>query len=116
MKKVLTSLASIGILVAPFAVLAATMLPSSTPLCCDNNTVVGSIINWLFAILIAIAVVALIIAAIYFVTAQGDADKVKTARQFVIYAIVGVAIGFIAKALVMFAGYIVGGGTPGTIQ
>jgi hypothetical protein len=112
MKKILTSIASVGIMVVPFAVLGARMVDANTPLCCGVGTLIDNITNWLFALLIAIAVISLIIAAIYFVTAQGDAAKVATARQFVIYAIVGVVVGFIAKALVMFAGTIVGGSAP----
>jgi len=113
MKKILTGLATLGVLTAPLAVFGASTMVT-TSLCCGPNTIVDNITNWLFAILIAIAVISLIIAAIYFVTAQGDEAKIKTARQFVIYAIVGVVVGIIAKALVMFAGSIVGGGaTPG---
>ena len=76
----------------------------------DVNVVdaLNSIINWLFAFLLIIAALFLIVAGFYFVTAQGDADKVKTARQFVLYALIGVLIGFLAKGLVILVGFIVG--------
>lgn len=102
MKKILTGLASAAILVSPLAVLGA-MLPGSTPICCGVGTVVDNITNWLFAILIAVAAIFLIIAAFQFITAAGDEAKIKTARNYVLYALIGVVVAFIAKALVMFA-------------
>jgi hypothetical protein len=42
-----------------------------------------------------------------FVTASGDPDKTKTARNFVLYALIGVLVGFAAKGLVMLVEKIV---------
>ena len=71
-------------------------------------TVLDNVTNWLFAILLIVAAIAIIIAAFNFVTAQGDADKVKTARQFVLYALIGVLVAILAKGLVGLVGTIAG--------
>jgi len=66
------------------------------------------ITNWLFSILLVIAAIFIIVAGYTFVTAQGDPERTKTARMFVLYAVVGVLIGFLAKGLVVLVGTILG--------
>jgi len=114
MKKVLASLTLISLLVLP-AVASAGWAedlfgigdqPEAAP---ETNvmTILGSLTNWLFAILLIIAAIAIIIAAYFFVTASGDPDKTKRARDFVLYALIGVLVGFAAKGLVMLVERIV---------
>lgn len=52
-----------------------------------------------FAILIIFAVGFIIYAAFTYITAKGEADKVQTANQMIIYAAVGVLIAIFAKAI-----------------
>ena len=59
-----------------------------------------SLVDWLFTILLIIAVIFLVIAAFSFVTASGDPDKVGKARRFVLYALIGVAVAVAARGLV----------------
>jgi len=109
MKKILTGLASAAILASPLVVFAA-MLPGTAVICCGAGPVVDNITNWLFAILIAVAVIFILIAAFHFITAAGDPAKTEKARNYVLYALIGVVVAFVAKALVMFAGSIVSPG------
>ena len=67
-----------------------------------------AITNWLFVILLSVAVIFLIIAAFQFVFAMGDSDKVKTARMMVLWSLVGVAVAVLAKGLVMLVRQILG--------
>jgi len=67
----------------------------------------NNIVDWLFTILLIVAVIAILIAAFFFITSAGDPEKVKTARQFVIYALIGVVIAVLAKGLVNFVSSIV---------
>jgi len=111
MKKVLSTLISIGILVGPGLVLAALPFTTSSPPTAPEVNVIDvlhSITNWLFGILLIVAAIAIIIAAYFFITAAGDPDKTKTARNFVLYALIGVLVGFVAKGLVVLVGRIVG--------
>lgn len=122
MKKVLISLVLIGILVVPAMASAdfwsdilgifgggGTRPPAGTvaPVV-DVMTVLDNITDWLFAILLIIAAIAIIVAAYFFVTAAGDPDKTKTARNFVLYALIGVLVGIAAKGLVALVRRIAG--------
>lgn len=82
---------------------APKIAPSTDPI-----AVLTNLTNWLFAILVVVAALAIMIASYYFITAAGDAEKIKTARQFVIYALVGVFVGAMAIGLVNLVGRIAG--------
>ena len=119
MKKVLVSLLLIGILGVPAMASAdfwsdilgifGRKPPGGTiaPVV-DVMTVLDNITDWLFAILLIIAAIAIIVAGYYFVTAQGDPEKTKTARSFVLYALIGVLVGIAAKGLVALVRRIAG--------
>ena len=104
MKKVLVSLISVSILAGPAIALA--QAPSTAPTA-DIMATLDSITDWLFAILLVIAAIFIIVAAYNFVTAQGDPDKTKTARNLVMYALIGVLVAFAAKGLVLLVDRIV---------
>jgi len=121
MKKVLVSLVLIGTLVVPVMASATlwddivglmsggTKPPAGTTApAVDVMTVLDNITDWLFAILLIIAAIAIIVAGYYFVTAQGDPEKTKTARSFVLYALIGVLVGIAAKGLVALVRRIAG--------
>jgi len=119
MKKFLASLVLISLLVVPAVASAQNWLedlfgiggssPATAPET-DVMKVLDSITDWLFAILLIVAAIAIIIAAYFFVTATGDPDKVKKARDFVLYALIGVLIALVAKGLVALVGRIVAPG------
>ena len=56
--------------------------------------------NWIFSILLGVAVIFLVVAGFYFITAGGSAEKVTTARQMLINALIGVAVALAAKGMV----------------
>lgn len=68
----------------------------------DLMEAIQSITNWFFIFLMITAVVGLIISGFYFITAGGDEDKVKTARRLLLYSLIAVAVGVLAKAMVYF--------------
>jgi len=109
MKKVLVSLVLISFLSIPVLALAQQPGPVTAPGWLTYNVVqtLDSVSNYLFGFLLVIAAIAIIIAAYFFVTAAGDPDKTKTARNFVLYAVIGVLVGFLAKGLVMLVSFIV---------
>jgi len=61
-----------------------------------------SIINWLFGILIVVAIIFFIIAAFQFVTGGGDPEKVDSARKMVLYGIIGLIVAIFARGLIPF--------------
>lgn len=110
MRKIFLSLILISLLVMPTIGLALT-IPQTTGQTTtlpekDVFVVLNNIANWLFYILVLIAVIAILIAAFLFVTSSGDPEKVGSARQFILYALVGIMVGLLAKGLVLIVGKI----------
>jgi len=114
MKKVLVSLTLISLLAVPVIVSAGWLedilgiggQPEAAPRT-DVMVILDSLTNWMFAILLVIAAIFIIVAAFNFVTAAGDPEKTKTARMYVLYALIGVLVGFAARGLVMLVERIV---------
>lgn len=50
----------------------------------------------------AAAVIIIVLAGFYFITANGDAGKIASARNAVIYALLGLLIILVARALIVF--------------
>jgi threonine/homoserine/homoserine lactone efflux protein len=68
--------------------------------------------NWLFGILLVAAVIFLIYAAFLFLTSGGDEEKTKKARQYIIYAVIALAVGILAQAIVALVGNFLGYNVP----
>lgn len=97
MKKIALSLILVSLLVSP---LIASAQVRRAPADIDIMRMLNSIVDWLFTILLVVAAIWLVIAAFYFVTAQGDPDRVAKARNMVLYALIGVLVAFAARGLV----------------
>ena len=67
-------------------------------MCCVMNTIYN-VTDWIFMILVGIAAVMVLFGAFTLLTAGGAAEKVTTGRQYIIYAAVGLAVAFLAKAV-----------------
>lgn len=99
MRKIFLTSILISLVAIPTIGLALTT-PTETLTETDPIAVLNRIANWLFAILLIVAAIAIIIAAFQFVTASGDPEKVGSARQFVLYAMIGVLVALLAKGLI----------------
>jgi heme/copper-type cytochrome/quinol oxidase subunit 2 len=98
-KKLLIALALVSIMMLP----AVAMAQAPQPPTWTNQNIIATLENIFdiaFNILMIVAAICLIIAGFFFVTAQGDPAKTKTARDFVLWALVGVAVAVLAKALI----------------
>jgi len=60
------------------------------------------ILNWTFNIIIVLGLVYILFAGYRYMTSGGDSAKVQAALQNLIYALVGIAIAILARALVNF--------------
>lgn len=67
-------------------------------MCCLLNTIYN-ITNWIFIFLVALAGVFVIIGAMTILTAAGDPNKVSSGRGYIMYAMVGLLIAFLARAV-----------------
>ena len=60
------------------------------------------IVNVLLFLIGAIAVIVIIIGGLKYVTSDGDSSKIKSAKDTILYAVVGIIIALLAYALVNF--------------
>jgi len=66
----------------------------------DPTVIATKVLNWFFGIVVIIAAIMLVAAGFTYVTSGGNPDKMKTALNTLIYALIGVAIALLAKGLV----------------
>ena len=78
---------------------------STSDICKDKNTgksSINTIIDLLFYTVGIIAVIVIIVGGIKFITADGDASKVKGARETIMYAVIGLVVAMMSYAIVGF--------------
>ena len=102
----LSLIAIIGLFFVPILALAqtvtsVTLTPSPTePPASNPLLLLGTIITWLFGFLIVVVVLMVMISAYLFVTAGGNPEQVTKARNWLMYALIGLAVGVLARGLV----------------
>jgi heme/copper-type cytochrome/quinol oxidase subunit 2 len=57
------------------------------------------VISWLFTILMVFAVLMIVYAAFSYLTSGGDEEKVGSAHKRIMYAIVAIAVAFLAQGI-----------------
>lgn len=75
--------------------------------CCLLNAIYN-VTDWIFVFLLALATVFVILGAIFLLTAAGAPERIATGRNYIIYAMIGLAIAFVAKAVPGIVKLIVG--------
>lgn len=82
--------------------------PTSTDAICkdvdsaDAKVMVANITNLLLFVLGAVAVIVIIVGGIKYAASDGDAAKIKSAKNTILYAVVGIAVAIMAGAIVNF--------------
>lgn len=66
---------------------------------------VGDVINTLFLVAGAIAVIIIIVAGIRYITSTGDSSRVQTAKDALLYAVIGLVVVILAR---MIVGFVIG--------
>jgi len=66
------------------------------------NTTVKTVINILSVVVGAVAVIMVIMAGFRYITSAGDSNKIASAKNTLIYALVGLAIVMLAQLIVQF--------------
>ena len=56
--------------------------------------------NWLFGILLALAVIFILVAAFNFLFSGGEEEKIKKAKSYLTYAVIAVAVAVLSKGIV----------------
>lgn len=99
MKKILSLIFVASLLISPVFVSAIDgVLPETTEASIDNA--ITKIGNILFGILLAVALIYILLAAFGFITAGGDAEKIKTAQMRILYSLIGIVIAILAKGMI----------------
>jgi hypothetical protein len=78
------------------------------------NSIFVTITNILLFIIGAIAVIMLIIGGVRYVVSAGDQNAVTSAKNTILYAIIGIVVAFLAYAAVNFVSSQLQNGTSGT--
>ena len=122
MKKTLPALILLSLLAALFLPMVAVAaeetckitrditLPGATEACPPNANIetqggccliqaIYNVTDWIFVFLVALATVFVIIGALLLLFAAGSTEKIASGRNYIIYAAVGLAVGFLAKAV-----------------
>ncbi len=107
MKKIILSLLLLCFLAVPIIGLAQEP-PRVATTSEEVFLTINSIISWLFWILIFGAALVVAFSAYLFLTAAGDPDKTSKARNYIMYALVAVVIGFLAKGIIALVSTMLG--------
>ena len=65
----------------------------------DFVALIEGIIDWVFVILILVAIIFIVLAGFQFITGGGDAQQTAQARQKLIWAAVGIAVALLARGI-----------------
>lgn len=98
MNKKLVAVSSSVLLVLPLMTMAI-FVPPGDPVARNFVQVVDGIIRILWPLLAATATIIFFVAAFIFLTANGDPDKVKLARQAVLWGVVGIVAALVAVSV-----------------
>ncbi len=66
--------------------------------CCLLNALYN-VTDWFFVIIVALAGIFVVIGAMTLLMSAGDPSKVSSGRNYIMYAIIGLIVGFLAKAI-----------------
>ena len=72
-----------------------------------------TMITWVFTLLLIFAVLFIIMAAFSYLTAGGDEEKVAGAHKKIIYAVVAIAVAFLAQGVSYVVGELLNTGGAG---
>jgi len=72
------------------------------------HDLINAVLNFLIYLSFPIGAIMFTIAGFYFVTAAGDPEKIKTAKQIILWTAIGLLVVFCAKGIVALVGQVIG--------
>lgn len=111
LKKIYTAATVVGFSVLPVIALAQGGVVTARPGVPDSVAPTGAgnltnlflnLVGWFEVLVWAMAVVMILFAALQFLTAAGNEEKVTTARRSLIWGLVGVAVALLARVSATF--------------
>jgi len=107
MKRILIASILTSILISPMVIFADT-LPPGPQNEADILAILNTVTNWVFTIFLAAAVIFILLGAFKFLTSAGDPGKVSSARDNLLYALIGIAVALMAKGFIALVKVILG--------
>ena len=113
MNRKLTILILAGLLLVPTLTLLAAVAetpPVVAPVQSLQNLVdiMDKVSKWIFAIIFSLAIIFILVSAFQFLTAAGNPEKITSARQILIYALIAVGIAVVAWGLPILVKALIG--------
>ncbi|MBI5733198.1 hypothetical protein HY967_04615 [Candidatus Jorgensenbacteria bacterium] len=101
MKSITKVATTVGMALLPLISFAQVTQPVTAPITSITTVprLLTSILGWFQVIFFSIAAIFIVLAAFQYLTAGGDEEKVKSAKQMVIYAVVAIAVAVMATAV-----------------
>lgn len=103
-KKIILGLALACAVVLPIAVLAQAGPPQVGSL----QEIIDKILSAVWIVFTAIAVIALVVAGVLFLTAAGNPEKIAAARSALVWGVAGVVVGIVAYSIIAIVASIIG--------
>jgi len=75
--------------------------------CCLLDTIY-TITDWVFYLATAVAIIFIVLGAFSIITAGGSPEKVTSGRNYILYAVIGLIVGLMAKGIPALARAILG--------
>jgi len=98
-KKIAVSLATLSLIILPFAAMAYTAQPEPTATSFTVTGIISKVVMNVWYVFAAIAVIMFVYAGVTFLTAGGAPEKIATARSAAIWGVVGVIVMILAYAI-----------------
>ena len=87
-----------------FTVSAGEPAPETIPLTVRTGAefvaLLETIVNWIFVVLLVVAVIFIVLAAWQFITGGGEPQQVSQARQKLLYAAIGIIVALLSRGIV----------------
>lgn len=99
MKKVLASLILATLLAVPIVGLAYEEAPIIISEPGELEELIDTVIDWVFTIVMGLAILFIILAAFFYITAAGNPETIGKGKTMLIYALVGIAVALLARGL-----------------
>jgi hypothetical protein len=73
----------------------------NNPLSTDSfETLIMGIINWILGIVVSLAILFLIIGGLMYITSAGDEERIKKAKNIILYAIIGLGVVILSWSII----------------
>lgn len=74
----------------------------------DILAILNRVINWMYGLLVVVAGAFILYAAFIYLTSGGDPKAVASAKNYIFYTVVAVAVAFFARAIVYIVRQLLG--------